>query len=193
MGARVPPAVGFIAGIVLSVAITESCLSQPVISRSPAIEGFGKLTWGVTTEQARAIYRDLYFGSYIVENSKEEPSKVYFRKGETAEIEGDAFDSIEYWFKENRFYKVRAVMRSGIGPRSLVTRSEESFDRLHRALIRKYGNPTKYQEGYFIDFVTIVRVAEWDRRDATIVLEYKGPAGTSEDQLVFELGEGGRH
>ncbi len=193
MGARVPPAVGVIAGIVFSLAIAESCLSQPVISRRSAIEGFGKLTWGVTVEQARAVYRDLYFGRYFVEDSKEEPSRIYYRKGETAEIEGVTFDSVEYWFREDRFHKVRAVMRSRIGPRSLITRSEESFDLLHRALIRRYGDPTKYDESYFTDFVTVVRVATWDQGNATVVLEYKGPEGTDEDQLVFELRQGGRH
>lgn len=193
MGARVPPAVGVIAGIVFSLAIAESCFSQPGISRGPAIEGFGKLTWGVTVEQARAAYPDLYFGSYVVDGTREEPSRIYYRKTETSEIEGVAFDSIGYWFKKDRFRKVSAVIRSGIGPRALITRSEESFDLLRRALIRKYGAPTTYNESYFTDFVTVTRVAQWRRADATIVLEYRGPEGTNEDQLIFELREGGGH
>lgn len=193
MGARVPPAVGFVAGLAISLAIAESCFSQPAISRGQTIEGFGKLLWGASVEQATGIYRDLYFGNYVLEGGGREPSKVYYRKHETAAIDDVAFDSIEYWFRDDRFFKIRAVMRSGIGPRSLVTRSEESFTLLHRALVRKYGEPTKYDESYFADFVTVVRVARWDRNDARIVLEYKGPERTNEDRLTLEVREGGRH
>ncbi len=151
------------------------------------------MSWGVTVEQSRAIYPDLYFGGYVVEDSKEEPARIYYRRDETAEIDGVRFDSIEYRFRGNRFIEIKAVIRSGIGPRSLITRSEESFHRVQQALIGKYGKPTKYEESYFIDFVIVTRVAEWDRPDATIVLEYKGPERANEDHLVFELREGGRH
>ncbi len=191
MGARVPPAAGFIAGIVLSLAIAESCFSEPVISQGRTIEGFGKLTWGASIELATGIYRDLYFGSYELEDKGREPSKVYYRRHETAAIDDVTFDSIQYWFRENRFYKIRAVIRSGIGPRALITRSEESFAQLHLALTGRYGEPTKYSESYFTDFVTVVRVARWELRDATILLEYKGPERTNEDRLTFELIEGG--
>ncbi len=187
-----PPAVGFIAGIVFSLAIAQSCFSGPAISQGQTIEGFGKLTWGASIEQATGIYRDLYFGKYVLEDKGREPSKVYYRKRETTAIDDVAFDSIQYWFRDNRFFKIRAVMRSGIGPRSLITRSEESFTLLHRALVRKYGEPTKYDESYFADFVTVVRVARWDRNDATIVLEYRGPGRTNEDELTLEVREGGR-
>ncbi len=192
MGARVPPAVAFIAGVALSLAIAESCFSQPALLQGPRIEGFGKLMWGASVAQAKGIYGDLSFGNYVLEDKGREPSKVYNRTHETATIEDVAFDAIEYWFRDDRFVKIRAVMRSGIGPRALVTRSEESFDLLHRALVRKYGEPTKYDESYFTDFITVVRVARWDRSDATIVLEYRGPERTNEDELTFELREGGR-
>ncbi len=193
MGVRVPPAVGFIAGIVFSLAIAESCFSQPSISHGRTIEGFGKLMWGASVEQATGIYRDLYFGNYVLDDKGREPSKVYYRKHETAAIDDVAFDSIEYWFRDNRFYKIRALMHSEIGPRSLITRSEESFTLLHRALVRKYGEPTRYDESYFADFVTVVRVAQWDLHDAAIVLEYKGPERTNVDHLSLEVREGGRH
>ncbi len=193
MGVRVPPAVGFAAAVAVSLVIAASCFAQPALSRGQAIEGFGKLAWGASIEQATGIYRDLYFGNYVLEDKGREPSKVYYRKHETTAIDDVAFDTIQYWFRDNRFFKIRAVMRSGIGPRSLITRCEESFDLLHRALVRKYGEPTKYDESYFADFVTVVRVARWDRSDATIVLEYRGPEGTNEDRLTLELREGGRH
>ena len=150
------------------------------------------MPWGISIERALDIHRDLYFGSYVVEDPSEEPSKAYYRKDETAEIDGVAFDCVQYRFKGNRFHAITAEMRSRIGPRSLVTRSEEAFDRLHRSLVRRYGKPTKFDEGYFVDFVTVTRDAEWDRGDATIVLRYRGPETTNEDRLVFELRAGGR-
>ncbi len=192
MGARIAPAMGFIAGIVFSLALAENCFSQPGISKSQVIEGFGRLTWGVSVEQAIGIYRDLYFGNYALEDDAREPSKIYFRKQETAVIDDVEFDSIQYWFKDNRFYRIKAIIHSGIGPRSLLTRSEEAFDQLHESLTRKYGVPTKFSERYFTDFISVLRVVEWARGDVLVVLEYKGPEATNEDRLTFELIKGGR-
>jgi len=183
---------GFIAGIVLSLAIADHCFSQPGISKSQVIEGFGKLAWGISVEQALGIYPDLYFGNYVLEDSKREPSRIYFRKQETPVIEDVVFDSIQYWFKDNRFYRIKAVIHSGIGPRSLLTRSEEAFDRLQESLTRKYGAPAIYSEKYFTDFISVVRDVEWTRGDVLVVLKYKGPEGTNEDRLTFELVKGGR-
>jgi len=192
VGARVAPAMGFIAGIVFSLVIAENAISQPSISKGQAIEGFGELRWGVSVEQAMGIYRDLYFGNYVLEDKTREPSKIFFRKQETAVIDDVAFDSIQYWFKDNRFYRIKAFIHSSIGPRSLLTRSEEAFDQLHESLTRKYGAPTKFSERYFADFISVVREVEWTRGDVLIVLTYKGPEGTNEDRLTFELVKGGR-
>lgn len=187
-----PPAMGFIVGIVFSLAVAENCFSQPSISKGQVIEGFGKLTWGVSVEQAMGIYRDLYFGHYVLDDKAREPSKIYFRKQETAVIDDVAFDSIQYWFKDNRLYRIKAIIHSRIGPRSLLTRSEEAFDQLHRSLTRKYGVPGKFRERYFTDFISVVRDVEWARGDVLVVLSYKGPEGTNEDRLTFELVKGGR-
>jgi len=181
-----------IAGIVFSVVIAATCFAQPNITKSQVIEGFGKLTWGVSVEQAFSIYHDLYFGKYVVEDVKQEPSKIYYRKDETGRIDDIVFDSIEYGFKDNRFYKIKAVIHSKIGPRTLVTRSEEAFDQLQKSFIRKYGEPAKYHESYFTNFITVMRDVEWDVGDISIALKYKGPEGTNEDQLIFELVKGGR-
>ncbi len=193
MRTRFPTAMGLCIGIAFAAMMPQRGLAGPFVSSAALVGGFGKLHWGATVAQAQSIYRDLYFGSFAVEDSRDEPSKIYSRKDETQDVEGVAFDSIEYWFRRDRFYRVRAVMRSRIGPRSLITRSEESFDQLRKSLTGRYGKPAKYDEGYFVDFVTVVRSAEWQRPDATIVLEYKGPESTNEDRLIFELREGGGH
>ncbi len=180
-------------GAVLSIMAAPRCLAQPQMRQGESIGGFGELPWGTTVEKARAIHPDLNFGRYAVEDGGRELCAVYFRRDETGKIEGVEFDSIEYLFRENRFFGIRAVMRSRIGPRSLITQSEESFSRLQQALVRRYGAPAKYSESYFTDFVTVTRVAQWDRPDAAVVLTYKGPEGSNEDQLIFELRGGGRH
>ncbi len=192
MKARIPPAMGFIAGVVFSLVIAENCFSLPGISKGQAIEGFEKLTWGVTVEQAMGIYRDLYFGNYVLEDRTREPSKIYFRKQEEAVIDDVVFDSIQYWFRDNRFYRIKAIIHSRIGPRSLLTRSEEAFDQMRESLTRKYGAPAKYSERYFTDFISVMRDVEWARGDVLVVLSYKGPEGTNEDRLTFELVKGGR-
>jgi len=192
VGARIAPAIGFIAGIVFSLVIAENGFSQPRISKGQVIEGFDRLTWGVSVEQAMGIYPDLYFGNYVLEDNTREPSKIYFRKQETAVIYDVVFDSIQYWFKDNRFCRIKAFIHSRIGPRSLLTRSEEAFDQLKESLTRKYGAPTKYSERYFTDFISVVRDVEWARGDVLVVLTYKGPEGTNEDRLTFELVKGGR-
>ncbi len=193
MGIGVWTVKSLVIAVVFSLAFAEPGHAQLRTPNANAVGGFGRLSWGTTVEQAQAIYRDLYFGKYLVEDSGTEPSRIYFRRDETGEVDGVAFDFIEYSFRQNRFCGIRAVMRSRIGPRSLITRSEESFTRLHESLARRYGRPTKYTESYFTDFVTVTRVAQWDRPDATFVLTYKGPETANEDQLIFELREGGRH
>lgn len=193
MGLRISTAAGIILGIVVSMAVAERCLAQARTATGGPVAGYGNLPWGTTVEEAEAVHPDLYFERFAIEGAKEAPSRVFHRRNENPEIEGVAFDYMEYRFRENRFYMIRAVMISRVGPRSLVTRSEESFDLLRRSLTRRYGAPSKFDESYFTDFVTVVRIAEWDRIDATIVLEYRGTGETNEDQLTFVLREGGKH
>lgn len=192
MRVRSEAAVSVFAVVACALAFAEPCPAQLRDAGSGDAGGFGRLAWGVTVEQARITYPDLSFGSYVVEDARQEPSRAYYRKDESAEIDGVAFDSIQYLFKGDRFHGIRAVMHSRIGPRSLVTRSEESFDLLHRALTRHYGRPARYDERYFTDFISVVRVAEWSGAGAAVILEYKGPEGTNEDQLVLDVREGGR-
>src|SRR5512145_566037 len=63
---RVPTVIDCLIGVALSLMLAERCLAQPRVPRIEVVGGFGKLSWGVSVEQAQAIYRDLFFGSYVV-------------------------------------------------------------------------------------------------------------------------------
>jgi len=87
-----------------------TCPAEGIIGRGRSIEGFGKLTWGVSVGQAEKAYPDLHFGAYEIENRKEEPVVVFYRSARPEKIDGVVFDSVEYVFKGGGFYKVRASL-----------------------------------------------------------------------------------
>jgi len=77
--------------------------AESIIGKDGSIEGFGKLTWGVSVEQAGKAYPDLHFDAYEIENRKEEPvrytTETPARKKSTASFS----DSVEYRFKGDGF------------------------------------------------------------------------------------------
>ena len=146
-------------GIVL---LSESVgLAQRTDQKERGNVGFRDLRWGASFEQASKIYQDLSFDKYVISDREEEPRKVYFRKMEHGEIENVSFDSIEYWFKEGHFYQVRAVLRSRIGPRTLVTQAENDFDKISKRLRNRYGNPSHHKVDYITEFIVVVKEATW--------------------------------
>ncbi len=56
-------------------------LAQRTDQTGKGIEGFRDLVWGTSIEQSLKIYPDLSFEKYVISDSKEEPWKVYVRKG----------------------------------------------------------------------------------------------------------------
>jgi hypothetical protein len=171
------------------VLFTGTCPAEAIIGKSGAIEGFGKLTWGVSVEQAEKTYPNLHFSAYEIENRKEEPLKIYYRNAGTEKIDGVVFDSVEYRFKGNGFYKIRASLRSKIGPRTLVTQAEASWGRMAEYLVRKYGEPKERRTEYTTEYLEIVKEMRWEVGGVFIHLKYKGPEGVNEDQLIFEMGK----
>ncbi len=170
------------------VFFTGICSAETIIGRNGSIEGFGKLTWGVSVEQAEKAYPDLYFGDYELVNRKEEPEKIYYRNGRQEKIGGVDFETCEYRFKRNAFYEIRASLRSKIGPRTLVTRAEASWGRMAEYLVRKYGEPKEHRTEYMTEYLVVVKEMRWDVGGVFIHLKYKGPKGVNEDQLIFEMG-----
>jgi hypothetical protein len=166
-----------------------TCPAEAIIGKGGAIEGFGKLTWGVSVEQAEKAYPDLHFGAYEIESRKKKPVKVYYRSARPEKIDGVVFDSVEYGFRGDGFYKVRASLRSKIGPRTLVTQAEASWGRMAKYLVRKYGEPKERRTGYMTEYLVVVKEMRWEVGGVFIHLKYKGPEGVNEDQLIFEMGK----
>ena len=174
-------------GIVL---LSESVgLAQRTDQKERGNVGFRDLRWGASFEQASKIYQDLSFDKYVISDREEEPRKVYFRKMEHGEIENVSFDSIEYWFKEGHFYQVRAVLRSRIGPRTLVTQAENDFDKISKRLRNRYGNPSHHKVDYITEFIVVVKEATWIVDNSDITIRYEGTAKTDEDVLTLTMKE----
>lgn len=162
-------------------------LAQLATHKGRNIDGVGNLKWGTSVAQATNAYRDLHFNKYVVENEKEEPSKIYVRKNEYREMYGVVFDSVDYWFKGDRFYQITAILHSKIGPRTLVTRAEDGFDRMSSTLRNEYGDPKKVNVSYVGELILAVKETTWDAGDSTITVRYDGPEEMSEDRLSIRI------
>ena len=190
--ARIPgelrsPIVGCLAMIGILFLIGYAGLAQTTIRGADGVEGFRGLRWGASIEQASKTYQDLDFERYVVSNGKEEPSKVYVRKGERGEIEEVAFDSIEYWFKGDHLHQVRAVLHSRIGPRTLVTRAENAFDKITGKLRGRFGEPFGHRVDYVTEFIVVVKESTWIVDHSAITVKYEGAGRTNEDLLIFTM------
>jgi len=131
----------------------------------------------------------LHFEKYVISDSKEEPWKVYVRTVERGEIENVTFDSIEYWFKGGRFYQIKAELHSRIGPRTMVTRAENAFEKINGRLRNRYGDPSDHKLDYVTEFIVVVREATWIVDPSAITIKYEGAGRTNEDLLTFTMQE----
>lgn len=179
----------FLIVLLSGVVFTGTCPAEAIIGRDGSIGGFGKLAWGVSVEQAEKAYPDLYFGDYELVNRREAPEKIYYRKTSPGKIGGVDFETCEYRFKRDAFYKIRASLRSKIGPRTLVTQAEASWGRMAEYLVRKYGEPKERRTEYMTEYLVVVKEMRWDVGDVFIHLNYKGPKEENEDRLIIEIGK----
>jgi hypothetical protein len=180
---------GYLAVIGILFLVGHAGLAQPTIRTAHDIVGFRGLKWGSSIEQASKTYRDLDFERYVISNGKEEPSKVYVRRVEHGEIEDVAFDSIEYWFKGDHFHQIIAVLHSRIGPRTLVTRAENAFDKITGRLRNRYGEPTDHKVDYVTEFIVVVKESTWIVDHTAITVKYEGTGRTNEDLLTLIMQE----
>jgi len=164
-------------------------LAQRTVQTGTALEGFRELRWGASIEQSSKIYQDLAFEKYVISGGKEEPWKVYIRKVEHGEIENVTFDSIEYWFKGDHFYRVTAELHSRIGPRTMVTRAENAFAKMNGRLRTRYGDPSGHKVDYVTEFIVVVREATWIVGHSAITIKYEGVGRINEDMFTLTMQE----
>ena len=181
--------IGLMAMIGIVLLLETVGLAQRTDQKGRGIEGFRELRWGTSIEQSSKIYPDLSFEKYVISDSKEEPWKVYVRTVEHGEIENVTFDSIEYWFKGDHFYQITAELHSRIGPRTLVTRAENAFDKMNGRLRNRYGDPSGHKVDYVTEFIVVVREATWIVDPSAITIKYEGAGRTNEDLLTFTMQE----
>jgi hypothetical protein len=181
--------IGLLAMIGIVLLLETVGLAQRTVQKGGGIEGFRELRWGASIEQSMKIYQDLYFEKYVISDSKEEPRRVYVRRVEHGEIEDVVFDSIEYWFKGDHFYQVRALLHSRIGPRTMVTRAENAFAKMNGRLRNRYGEPSGHKVDYVTEFIVVVREATWNVDPSAITIKYEGVGSTNEDLFTLTMQE----
>lgn len=181
--------IGFLAMIGIILLLETVGLAQRTVQTGRGMEGFRELRWGTSTEQASKIYQDLSFEKYVISDSKEEPWKVYVRKVENRYLENVTFDSIEYWFKGGHFFRIRAVLHSRIGPRTLVTQAESAFDKIDGRLRNRFGDPSGHKVDYVTEFIVVVREATWIVDHSAITIKYEGVGRTNEDLFTLTMQE----
>jgi hypothetical protein len=108
---------------------------------------------------------------------------------EHGEIENVTFDSIEYWFKGDHFYRVTAELHSRIGPRTMVTRAENAFAKMNGRLRTRYGDPSGHKVDYVTEFIVVVREATWIVGHSAITIKYEGAGRTNEDMFTLTMQE----
>ena len=181
--------IGIVAMIGIALLLETVGLAQRTVPKGSGMEGFRELRWGTSIEQSLRIYQDLYFEKYVISEGKEEPRKVYVRKVEHGVIENVTFDSIEYWFKGDHFYKISAVLHSRIGPRTMVTRAENAFAKMNGRLRNRYGDPSGHKVDYVTEFIVVVREATWIVEPSAITIKYEGAGRTNEDLFTLTMQE----
>ena len=181
--------IGSLAMIGIVLLLETVGLAQRTDQKGSGIIGFRELRWGSSIEQSSKIYQDLTFEKYVISGGKEEPWKVYVRKVERGVIENVTFDSIEYWFKGDHFFQIRAVLHSRIGPRTLVTRAENAFAKMNDRLRTRYGDPSGHKVDYVTEFIVVVREATWIVGPSAITIKYEGAGRTNEDMFTLTMQE----
>jgi hypothetical protein len=184
-----PSIIRFLAMIGIVLLLEAVGLAQQTVQKGSGMDGFRELRWGTSIEQSSKIYQDLSFEKYVISDGKEEPWKVFVRTVEHGEIENVTFDSIEYWFKGDHFYQIRAVLHSRIGPRTLVTPAENAFDKIYGRLRKRYGEPSGHKVDYVTEFIVVVREATWTADHSAITIKYEGVGRTNEDLLTLNMQE----
>ena len=181
--------IGSLAMIGIVLLLETVGLAQRTVQKGGGVEGFRELRWGTSIEQSSKIYQDLHFEKYVISDSKEEPWKVYVRTVEHGEIEDVTFDSIEYWFKGDHFYKISAVLHSRIGPRTLVTQAENAFDKINGRLRTRYGDPSGHKVDYVTEFIVVVKEATWIVDPSVLSIKYEGVGRSNEDSFTLTMQE----
>jgi hypothetical protein len=147
-------------------------------------EGFKGLRWETSLEEALRAIPDLHFDRYALPASDKTPSKIYYRMNEDGKIGPVTFRRIEYWFRDDSFYKITACLGSHYGPRTLVTDAERDFKELCGELKFQYGEPVRERTG--LGFTDFDRYASWRVGRTIVSLSYK-ETGENTSESCLEI------
>lgn len=181
----------FLGAMLLGAALFCMAPARVSAETSPFVREPGGLMWGATVEEAMRSFPDLRFEGYRIVGEKETPYRAYVRARAPGRIFGVRFDSVEYWFLGDRFLELRAALRSRIGPRTLVTETERSFDVLEGRIRKSYGVPAGHTVKYVTQQLSVVKETAWAGRNVSVRLRYKGPEKGDVDRLTLEMGRKG--
>ena len=167
------------------IMLPRICLGDGLFPRGAVIERFEDLKWRTGEKEALALIPDMYFDHYSMPAGDQAPSKIYLRKKNDGKIGNVTFKRIEYWFRENYFYKVTACFESHYGPRTLMTDAEKDFEKLRKEIGLQYGEPKEYKIGF--GFNIFDKRATWHVGRTTILLLYNDGIKPNESRLYLEI------
>ena len=170
--------------LLLLFALPTASFAEGSFLSGTVTEGFRGLQWGSTPGEALKVIPDLYFDHYALPAGDKTPSKIYCRKNEDRKIGLVTFRKVEYWFKEDSFYKITACLDSHYGPRTLVTDAERDFGKLREEMNLHYGEPVKLKTG--LGVTDFDKYASWHIGRTVVSLSYKETGG-SVSELYLEI------
>ncbi len=182
---------GLLGAMLLAAAFSCICPARGFAEGLTSGRGFGDLKWGDTVEEAMQTCPDLRFEGYRIVREKEAPFQAYARERAVNKVDGVRFDSLEYWFRGNRFLEIRATLQSRIGPRTLLTVAERSYDILAERIRTAYGVPSGRTVKYVSQHLAVIKETTWTTRGVTIRLTYNGADQGDVDRLMLEMGKKG--
>ncbi|MBE0604579.1 MAG: hypothetical protein IH611_13265 [Deltaproteobacteria bacterium] len=180
-----------LAALLLAAALFCAVPARVIAQETTAGRGFGGVKWGDTVEEAMQTCPDLRFEGYRIVRDKDAPFRAFVRSRTAKRVYGVRFDSLEYWFRENGFLEIHAVLQSRIGPRTLVTEAERSYDVLAERIRKTSGNPAEHTVKYVTRNLAVVKETAWTTQGVTIRLKYQGAEEGDVDRLTLEMGRKG--
>jgi len=151
----------------------------------PVTEGFRDLKWNTSLKEAFKEMPDLHFDHYSLPAGDKTPSKIFYRRKEDRQISNITFKEIEYWFKDDSFYRVAAHGYSHHGPRTLVSDAERDFEELRRKIRLQYGEPIEHKTDFGITHFD--KRVSWRVGGITILLLYKEGDKPNTSELHLEI------
>jgi hypothetical protein len=171
----------FVAILLIGASVFPASASETISAKPTLRDGFRGIPWGASEAEAKAIHPDLAFVRFVLPEGEAFPSRLLVREKEKPELFGIPFDQVNYWFRNDRFWKATAEARGGIGPRTIESQSDLGFEQLATELKTRYGAPS---EDRFSGASRITRTMTWAADGKRVSIIKRTQDGNLESLIV---------